>query len=400
MQFIFLAAVVALSACQKNPGGNGSRTFQIPWPGSDGEYQLQEVQIETFDEADRLKGKYAEILVEPSENGKTLIGNKSVGRFSKTASGVLVPMDFNTLQATTIYAHMERLAKLDESLGLTAQGVWPARIGVAVNYPDENGAMEKNQAYFIPDLNSLVFVPYANHALPISMNAGIIAHEHFHQIFQRLVSDRIEAKADRKEFFSKIQACGIAEGEPELPPVFPSAFEGPKTRMVTTREYNFFILRALNEGLADFYGWVYSGDAKFITHSMKWMGEWRSLDKPFDQLGSIEMGMNKVAINSVLKRGVKNAAYDWGSGYARFLRHVARARGDDRAAREDVAKALLRALPKVGEEIDTKFDDQKIDPDLVVLATFEELGVPSAALCELYNQFVVAPRPRPRGCSR
>ncbi len=404
IQFIslvsFLAAVVGLSACNKNPEGAASRTYQIPWPDADGQYQLQNIEIETFNEPYHLKGQVAEILVEPSDNGQTLAGSKSIGRFSKTSSGVMVPMDFNTLQATTIYAHMERLMKLDQTLGLTAEGVWPARIGVAVNFPDDDGNMEKNQAYFIPDLNSLIFVPYISSKLPISMNAGIIAHEHFHQIFQRLVNDRIESKKERKDSLLRLRACAISEGNPDHTRFAIPLDDGNKTSTVTTRQYNFFLLRALNEGLADFYGWLYSGDPEFISPSMENLGRNRSLDNPLIPLGSVESGVFDVARHSYSKNVVKRVAYDWGTRYAQFFRRLAGALGDDQPARADLAKALLRSLPKLGEEMDAKFDVEKIDPDLVVRMVVEEMGTPNAKSCDLYNQFVTDQRPRPRGCSR
>ena len=212
--------------------------FQIPFSGSDGQYSLQKIEIKSFDDPTSLHGQYARILVDPYESGGGIESSKPVGRFARTRDGVMVPLDYVTMLATSIHAHMERLHALNVEVGLNdAQVGWPATVGIEANVVNsKKRETVRNNALFEKRLNALLMVPYSDKDLPIGLNGGILAHEHFHRIFQALVLSKVETKE-----------------------------EAPAG---SVREFNETVLRAMNEGFADFWAWVYTGDAEFMRASL------------------------------------------------------------------------------------------------------------------------------------
>ena len=88
----------------------------------------------------------------------------------------------------------------------------------------------------------MFFVPYAEEQLPIPMNGGIIAHEHFHSYFSYGVLKKL--------------------GSQKIDPL---------------QDY---LLKSLNEGIADMWGWIYTGDPDFISMSLPAVGGLRKLDVP------------------------------------------------------------------------------------------------------------------------
>lgn len=422
-------------ACTPFLDRSSGRQYQILWPSTDGRYELQRVAIGSFTEPDRLSGEVASLLVEPTLGANGLEGDRPVGRFIESKDGTLIPSDFITHQGTVVYAHMERLRRLDRDLGVGGDSfIWPARIGLRANVADADGIMQNN-AIYDGVLNALILVPYTDGGLPLTFNGGVLAHEHFHAIFQHYVLSRLgtrwqgleapkstDESSDRAETPSRQglvapHVCGLDEGSPEIlrvTRVFRSRQEmderGDKlAREVTKLEYNRFLVRGLNEGLADFWGWLYSGDAAFVGRSLRVAGEVRDLSQDMATLPSRE------TIRSSLRRLTSartrsSLAYTFGSHYARFLRRLALDRqassgsGDEFVARMEVAKALVEALPTIADAFEAGFETEFISPEVALkplLSAMSARGLVSAETCSLYDEFILAhgePRERSDAC--
>ena len=92
------------------------------------------------------------------------------------------------------------------------------------------------------------------------MNAGVIAHEFFHSIFFKKVLGKLRAINSDSD---RLTTAG-----PEL--------------------FNLTYVRGLNEGLADFWGWLYTKDQNFMRFSFAGSNEGRSLDLKPDEIGEFE----------------------------------------------------------------------------------------------------------------
>lgn len=367
-----LASGLALFGCAKSRNSEGNQ-FQIPWPDESGAYHLQNVSIPSFSDPNRLQGENVRIFVNPRLSEGRLASDEPIGRFVRTKSGVGVPSDYMSLQATAIHAHYERLAKIDASTGADID--WPVKVGIRASVRDERGTVTTN-AIFDGKLDALLIVPYSGDSLPIALNGGILAHEHFHMIFQRAVVAKLDQqgairKSLRLSGLSREFGCEVAshihqdsqKGTAAREPIAgdDSGPIKPKDSKSASAVFNSFYLRALNEGLADYWAWVYTGDANFIVHSLPSEAKYRRLDLSVQQL----LG------NDVLKRFVFRGeesdpfsdyelagnAYLVGSQFARVLRELTLAGGLEQMATLDArlqgAKALIESLSSIAQEFVT-----------------------------------------------
>lgn len=408
LQSVGLALIAVCGvACSKGDSA-GERLYQLPWPTASGDYKLQNVKITSFDHPEEMRGRYAKILVDPYIADGKLQSSEPVGRFAQVDSQISVPADFATLQATAIYAHLERLFQLDDAVGVAAKIQWPLTIALQANVVDQAGALVNN-ALYDGRLDALLIVPYFEARLPISLNAGILAHEHFHKIFQTMVLSQIQAKggdvgrpapagaASRPSAFDvpcdwSVQAdtdshqrIQISEVKKDVP------FDVP------VQVYNEFLVRGLNEGLADFWGWVYTGDPSFIGRSLKpEETELRRMDLPLGRLPSVEV-LKRNLKDPFSENGIKKEdsryvlAYRLGTYYARFMRELALEIGGgdekDLGARVAVAKALMNSLPMIAKGLVSNYTDDYISPNAMLKPLYLNLPSVNQAVCGLYNKF-------------
>lgn len=384
-------AFAALTACSPRDESNGPRSYQIPWPTSSGDYEIQTVEIKTFTQPAYLRGDLLEIFIAPSSDGTSLSGGKAVGRFIEKSDGTRVPADLISLQATTMYAHFERLHEIDVSLGIDSAFMWPAKAGIKVNYMDANGSVRDNAVYDSA-LNAVIMVPYTSTQLPLTLNAGVIAHEHFHSIFEDRVNNFIEAAGHKTDDLDEPgqHVCAITD-KPAGTLDTKTVVIGPGeklSRKATPREYNQFLLRALNEGLADYWGWMYTGDNHFISRSLEKVGRTRSLDQRVGMLWSTE------SVRSMIRNGGSKLgrAYDVGIVYARFLRGLAIAQSSAlkpiEESKMEVARAMMTALSRIQKDFSTGFEAKFVAPEVFITYVFDNLETVEPESCTLYSGFV------------
>ncbi len=444
LTFISLAGFASCliwSGCSRFPDSGGPRTYQIPWPTESGDYRLQSIQLKTFTNPTHLEGSLATILVQPFLSRGGLEGGKPVGRFIETSDRtLLIPADFITIQGTVVYAHMEHLQAMDVSLGVTGgPPLWPAKIGIESTVVDTDGLIQNN-AIYDGNYNALLIVPFNDGGnMPITSNAGVLAHEHFHAIFQAAVLSKIAgskrkprdkgprgggqaAAGSEDETALNVQmnvqmnvlTCGLAMPYADLSGTPPEQFAGEargaantqdskqtktipagdeKTgREVTPEEYNAFLLRGFNEGLADFWAWAYTGDTNFIRHSLPKHTQWRTLDTEPETIWSTRS--IKDIVLSMGGKGLAGQAYIFGTQYGRFLRHLAKTQAsgvETRESRMAMARALVRALPAFAQQVTEKFGKEFLDPGILVYPLLAELGQTNLETCMLYDKFMGVP---------
>ncbi len=359
-----------LFACNKPPYSQDAKILQIPWPTAAGDYTLQKVPVETFTEPEALKGTIATIYVQPFMDGGELKGELPVGRYARADGGVLVPADFETLQAATIYAHFERLSTLDKKAGSAPFLRLPARIGLEVEIQDSL----QNNALYDGVLDALLIVPFSASTLPISLNGGILAHEHFHAIFHALVLNHLTSDPVR---------CTWADVPGE-------DLNAPQNSFgdLSPKDFNDFLIRGINEGLADFWGWVYTGDAKFIGRSLEHVAENRRLDRDPEQLP--DLALMKRRVSKLVDAGSRYAlSYSLGTFYARFMKKLTEQNFGDTAVYENrlqMAKVLVAALPALATSLAANYQTDFISPNVLLKPVI--LALPNEQLsCDLVTKF-------------
>jgi hypothetical protein len=368
--FSLMISVALMSAACGRSSAALTNTYQIPWPDQQGNYQLQPVVLKSFDRPSQLQGRDVKLFVDPYVRNGRLESTEPVGRFARTNDGVNVPSDYLTLQATVVHAHYERLRQMDEAVG--AKVSWPATIGIQANVSDGAGPIHNN-AIFDSRLDALLVVPYVDKELPVSMNAGVLAHEHFHKIFQTAILNRMgedgtvigkpngEKASDPLGLTARCDwnhVAGIREviRMPKILGEVLEPLEAPSEKDLA-QAYNIVFLRALNEGLADYWGWVYTGDANFVAKSLPQIENVRKLDEP--STGLISVNAKRTTLEKWLKLKLAGdpsgedvltaLSYEWGTVYARALYEATVAAFPEAPKkREDrlvMAKAIASALP-------------------------------------------------------
>jgi hypothetical protein len=406
-----------------------SQIYQIPWPDESGQYSLQNVKVESLEKPETLKGKFVALLVDPYVDGGVLKGAKPVGRFVRISEGIMVPADYVSLQATVVHAHFERLHAIDRVLGIADKVPWPAKIGIEADVVDHRGVVRDN-AVFEKRLNALLIVPYTRAELPIALNAGVLAHEHFHRVFQALVLDHLKVSASGPDLTGHHHgsvcdwphgAHGQAyEQAPEVagrqlaagvsPRVSPRGSPGVSGE-VSAEIYNSVLLRGLNEGLADFWGWMYTGQSQFIGQSLPMENKRRRLDDQAPKLPSTAQlkamlwdHRSSVPLEKPFRIAI---SYELGTRYARLLRELTLelTGGEEKnlEGRMMMAQAVIEALVGVRQEaVNAQEQGRYLSANLILKPLMSSL--PSAKSnhgCRLLERAAAdddGPSGKPIGC--
>lgn len=364
VQLAVLVVGFALVACSPFEETVNTRTFRLLWPsaGKNGsvEYGFQNVEVETLSDPDHFRGDVAEVIVDPKSSGGKVVGDDAVARYAREGS-VLRPADFVTLQAVTVYAHLERLSKVDRSLGLHGSLRGREKIGLLARIPEgpRSSTILMNNAVYDGGLDALFIVPFDQQTLPLSMNAGVIAHEHFHRLFQAAILDPLKMAARSGTIpYGWDDSIGCAHNQI----AYQMKQEAPTGGDITVRVYNQVLVRGMNEGLADYWGWAYSGDETFVGRSLG-DGEDRErrLDTKVTGFPTPQELKNTLLVvdrsgRSVLKSegGRIQAAYRFGTQYARMLRGMTEAMITSGIPRGKAIEGMRRALAMALTDLNTK----------------------------------------------
>lgn len=335
----------------------GSVKVLIPDTSEKGS-SLNVVQLLGIENIQTLKGKYAEFYLSPRVDESTIAGKPAVARFMENSSGTLVPANESTKQLAVVYFHTQKLAALDEEVGAFGINKWPRKIGVGVRI--KGGG--KNNAFYDGNTDSLLVVPYDQNDLPVGINPGILAHEHFHSLFYKIV---LKSSSQKNKLTHDIHS--VAEGtDLDLSARVQAHSRTEKTKVTELSDeklqdlYNSLLLRSLNEGLADFWGWMYTGDPDFIALSIPSQKARRSL-KSDDIFKRADLPMSETlkdrirlfsskGIAAHLNQYIIGYSYEVGTQVSRFLKaytevYAIQRNIENLQARKDVAKQVVNLLP-------------------------------------------------------
>jgi hypothetical protein len=264
-------------------------------------YILEPVQLNEIKVLKEMRGNYAEFFYSPGAKEGSLFGNAPRARYSKSEQGFYIPLDVISSQMATIYYHLQNLIQLNESIDLQSITRKPFQVGLEVRKADQEKSYEKNNAFYDGYSDSMLFLPMSNTELSLSLNAGVIAHEFFHSIFYKKVLGKIKISKQDSE----------------------------KKDIAGADLFNLTYVRGLNEGLADFWGWLYTKDQNFMRYSFAGSNEGRSLNLNADEIGEFENQSeirDEVEIAVASKTQTDNLLlsyiYKIGTPHARFMRKL------------------------------------------------------------------------------
>lgn len=419
-----LAGVSILSGCTKPSSEDlgGSVEMEIPLQNQSGEYSLQRVKLTKLESLRRMRGDYGEFFLSPKVQEGGLEGSPFEGRFAKMGD-LWVARDVMSLTAATIYYHLQELWHLDASVG--AAELKPKRQQVALSaiIDDGQGRIQDN-ALFEVTSRALLFVTYTDTNLPISVNSGILAHEHFHSIFYPLVLEPLiqgnfvsdahaglyhladHGPTTHETKAKAVEAAATADAS--------SATSSPVTNDTLKRRqliYHLLWLKAINEGLADVWGWAYTWDPDFISLSLPSQKTIRSL-KVQQEVSSFSSASSMKGLAASIETQdleeipslITSAGYVVGTEWARFFKQYLETTlqnpevsADIRAsARQKVLSGIIVSLTKMKNDMlalkstaaDSQLPGSVYDPANLLMAFSGTQDTQTEASCQLLSKYM------------
>jgi hypothetical protein len=364
-----IATLIVLSACSPQKADEdlkGPVQVQVPFV-VDGKYDLHVLEILTLKDLPHLEGAAARFLIDPDSSSGVLKGRSPEIKYIRNQSGVIVATDDLSLQLLTIYAHYERLQQLDAKVGAAGVLTYPRTVAVNTQIRSGEGELDTDNALYSGKYDALLMVPYTQQGLPIMANGGVLAHEHFHAFFQKLVVAPLAAK-------------------------YPDAQKNKEVQNL----YHAALLRAFNEGFADVWGWIYSGDTEFVKRSLPKVGHERDLDPRGGVLDNIKSSAwlkNEVAYSNEDFQALVASSYVIGSQLARVIKnfaHINQQRTGLSLAETKIliGKYLLQLLPNLKTRIENLKEDEFVTPAEALDMFSEQVSDLSQSECNYFAKLV------------
>ena len=376
-----LLTVLLLGACQdssQESRPSGSVTVKIPIM-SGSSYRLGLVELTTLEDLITLRGGAAQFLFSPTLRDGQLQGISPRIRTLRTKDGVYVGQDFLSIQLLSLYASFEGLMKFDEKLGVKELNVWPRPVAVNTHVVDKSGRVSRDNARYSGKIDAFLFEPYTRDQLPLMVNAGVVGHEHFHSLFYKLVLQPlggvfIEALSSDPHGSNEMAANLGLDGQ----------VAGVTEKPSQTKIYQLMLLRGMNEGLADLWGWIYTGDENFVARSLT-----------TEKARNLSLDSGVLSEFSEAEAKSLDSAYSLGSQYAKIFHAVVQNEvtisGKTSASlRFELAKAILKALPKLTSAVQALKETEKLNSSILVSLISNELSFLNDKSCEFLKARVTS----------
>lgn len=364
LQIHIIAFFLIFVGCIKNPHNEAQNKLvkvKIPVSTKSG-FKLKVVPLYSVDDVGSMNGRFTQFLFAPNDQNGQLSGFKAKTHLSLNSRNEFIAQDTTTLQMMTLAYHLENLAYFDESIGLLELNKWPRKIGINTKFivkNDPQNTLQENNALYSSKFDAMMFVPYSLSGMPLVANGAVIAHEHFHSLFRRLVMEKISSDKVKAMDYS-LHLDPIVEyfnfAPIKLDPIqreFKIETTAEDTNLSDKDQYVRLLLRAYNEGLADFWGWLYSGDPQFLA---------KSFNKAFSDSRRMDLAPLKIPQKDVFFKNAKMNGFDVGYAYShavqvsRFMRsfsmqYQARYKVSTAQMKADMALWVVEALKKMSDDL-------------------------------------------------
>lgn len=351
MGLMLVGAGLVGCADSKQKCGN---KFLVLWPTETGGQSFREISLSTLSNPYELSGGAAKIYFESGISEKGFEGAVAQPRFT-SSDGTCVPMDAQSSAAVTTYAHFEEIMKFEEKWGIAGLLTWPRKVGVDIHVTGENGTTHNNAHYFSAG-DSIAILPFVTSGLALTLNPGVLAHEHFHAHFQRQVISEVDARLNgRVPGVDSIFYPGISLPKPTVEGVTLENFR-------TIRGLNAFVLRSWNEGLADFYGAIYSRNPNFFEGSLPHLNQLRGLNQDLTTImTAFEFGNR--AKQALKPQDLEHISYAQGTSMARMLYKLAFSGIE---TPEQFLVRIIHRLREIPAQISPNFENQVIEFERII----------------------------------
>lgn len=419
----FVLNAAFLFSCAQRPDAeqvSGDAIVLIPWYNSTNKrYEMTPMKLTGLSSLSQMSGSFVNFFLSPSIRNNRLQGDRPQAQFLKSKNGYFVAKDEVSLQMATIYSILEGMARLDEKVGAGGINVWPRDVGIGV-VMKVDGMVIRNNAFFDGNSDSILFLNYNQKGLQIPLNNGIIAHEHFHSLFYKIVLKKLRdenkinldlSSPHRSDDFKLAQIAGIngISGDLENIKMKEDADKDKDLEKQLETYFIKFFVSGLNEGFADYWAWLFTDNPDFLSVSLISEEKFRTLNydsskllKEFFTKDDIKTKLHKIDTDSYNPdEDMLGLAYVIGTQYARWLKlfseNMANEKKLDRnEAKLLMAQALISYLPKLKENIiagladneASKKDSLVLSPQTIISGILESIPNLKVSDCKFATEFL------------
>jgi hypothetical protein len=280
------------------------------------------VTLKGVNDFSSLSGRHAIFYYAPKIDGHDVEGSRPKARFMKSADGVFIPTDSQSAEMASIYYHLQNLAAFNEQVGI---GELNRPLKVALSTRIQRGSdWIHDSAFYDNNADTMIFVDFSLQVLPLTINPGVIAHEYFHSIFSKILLTPLIQKGFISEDFN------VKTTRP--PDDTEDSERGSKDKELKSFLTEYLYFKALNEGLADFWGWAYSGDENFVARSLPDQVQRNLKSSVRQKISDLDFSFGVEAIMRKyhgsggdihrMQDEISDISYGLGTQYARFFRHL------------------------------------------------------------------------------
>ncbi len=386
-------------------------------PNDQGGYSFETKTIETMDDPTTVEGANLKVRINSKFYPDRIEDQIPHASYRVNEDGVLLPADTNSMLYYGLYYNMEQLLKFDQQIGLVGALPYPRIASIQTDVIKSfSGPVRvwKNNLAYLPGYDRIIVYKFDESVLPAPLNLGLVAHEHFHAIFEKIVEptqmvqfeiQREEIEQMQKTREKKIQQLGLTKDQiSKLSPqqlfdqLQPSDDEVKemqaelKTIHSGSKGYNYLMLNALTEGFADFWAWLITGkelpaEDTFTSSDLKKFNienrkvnnsvvpvyaEYNmKLDFNYNAFTTQEQGMAKKSDDGF---SVRDYFYIYGSKYSVLLRSlsetIAARAATPSEAKVQIGRWMIQGLSRIrgrlGQFNQTKDADEMLTQDLIL----------------------------------
>lgn len=420
--FLFIGILITIFGigCTNPFESNASKPYKVKVLTYDqeGKLQFEEKTLETLEDPVQVEGSEIKVRMNSKFHGNLIEDQIPRAMYRVSKDGVILPTDVNSFMFYGLYYNMEQLLKFDKQLGLAGLLQLPRVVSVQTEFfKVNNGVMRlwKNNLSYLPGYDRIVIYKFEDSNLPAQLNLGLLAHEHFHALFEALVkphemslfsmNDEIRKKFE--EILLK-QAVSANSSMPEMSPAVPDAslldsesqklFEQEKLKIQQgPKGYNFLVLNSLSEGFADFWAWLVTGQELPSDMTFKDIEALKDLDFSFRKVSPEVLKMypfyvskedfnfakfqsQETSQQSDRKLTVRQNFYIYGAMYAKLARAVVDVlnaqNSDDSQKRISAGLWMIGVLKNLRNNLEifqqTKDQDEYLTQDLILTSFLQD----------------------------
>ncbi len=337
------------------PNGIGGYVL-IPWRDTNGNYPFQKVLLLSLDSPRTLSSYRAKVFYRTGADGSGFTG-KAVAPNIAQKGDMWIPLDSKSGISIAAFAIMERLYDFDKKMETLTDLRWPRQIGVEIGVKTSEGTLINNALYDM-DKDVIALAPFHAKAVSVALNPGIIAHEHFHAHF--------------------------ASAWKGKDPNSPLKINGKTPNAAV----NLSVILGWNEGLADYYGFVFTGDPNFIhsTFASRSQSEERHLNGDLMAMYAWQQLYDSMECSQGCQLTSKHIGYSYhnGTAIARFLYKWGNIHAN---GHERLLNHIHRRLPILMSQLRAGLETATVSPALLLedLVATSNLGLTTELCRELFS---------------